>query len=395
MKLESKQGQKSDAEAFEHIDNNLGSVGLKPEPKENQNGVLVHDANLREEDYVDQILYQTTNDEAATKDDDDSDDMDDLAGDADVELRRFVEPLPSALDHVVKDICVDEGLPLHDKFLFDTNTDYDVEYLSTFLSPGKAENGGEVVKDSVVQLIVLEPIVPDSSGEEGSENAEIHSEEAHNDEASGNSTGNDATKDTDCSCHAPLSDQTSGLQQDSPEMSKGHENDSKLASLQDSVPPETKEASSNAAIHEEDITSERHSLDSLPDELTARLSFDTKVDNATVNDKIPPNNDPQQELKTVIDTKVDNATVNDKIPPNDDPQQELKTVICSKIGYEPVPHSGSISMGSDSSTTSTRSFAFPVLQNEWNSSPVRMAKPDRKQLRKHRHWKQRILCCKF
>ncbi|MQM10002.1 hypothetical protein Taro_042895, partial [Colocasia esculenta] len=35
-----------------------------------------------------------------------------------------------------------------------------------------------------------------------------------------------------------------------------------------------------------------------------------------------------------------------------------------------IPYSGSISLRSDSSTTSTRSFAFPILQSEWNSSPI-------------------------
>ncbi|XP_038892056.1 uncharacterized protein LOC120081347 isoform X2 [Benincasa hispida] len=58
-------------------------------------------------------------------------------------------------------------------------------------------------------------------------------------------------------------------------------------------------------------------------------------------------------------------------------------------------YSGSISLRSDSSTTSTRSFAFPILQSEWNSSPVRMAKADRRHLRKHRGWRQGILCCRF
>ncbi|OVA16902.1 hypothetical protein BVC80_9049g32 [Macleaya cordata] len=43
------------------------------------------------------------------------------------------------------------------------------------------------------------------------------------------------------------------------------------------------------------------------------------------------------------------------------------------IAYSgPIPYSGSISLRSDSSTTSTRSFAFPVLHSEWNSSPVKM-----------------------
>ncbi|KAK7360680.1 hypothetical protein VNO77_02689 [Canavalia gladiata] len=47
----------------------------------------------------------------------------------------------------------------------------------------------------------------------------------------------------------------------------------------------------------------------------------------------------------------------------------------NKLG--PLPYSRSISLRSDSSTASARSFSFPTLQPEWNSSPVRMEKPDR------------------
>ncbi|MCD7467946.1 hypothetical protein HAX54_005656 [Datura stramonium] len=61
----------------------------------------------------------------------------------------------------------------------------------------------------------------------------------------------------------------------------------------------------------------------------------------------------------------------------------------------PISYSGSISLRSESSTTSARSFAFPVLQNEWNSSPVRMAKVDRRRLHKQKGWKQGLLCCRF
>ncbi|GMJ04589.1 hypothetical protein HRI_004128100 [Hibiscus trionum] len=66
------------------------------------------------------------------------------------------------------------------------------------------------------------------------------------------------------------------------------------------------------------------------------------------------------------------------------------------ISYSgPIAYSGNLSHRSDSSTTSTRSFAFPILQSEWNSSPVRMAKADRRQYRKHRGWRHSFLCCKF
>ncbi|XXG79903.1 hypothetical protein AAC387_Pa09g0870 [Persea americana] len=60
-----------------------------------------------------------------------------------------------------------------------------------------------------------------------------------------------------------------------------------------------------------------------------------------------------------------------------------------------IPYSGNTSLRSESSTASTRSFAFPVLQSEWNSSPVKMAKPDRRQLKRHRGWWISVLCCKF
>ncbi|XP_034902751.1 uncharacterized protein [Populus alba] len=61
----------------------------------------------------------------------------------------------------------------------------------------------------------------------------------------------------------------------------------------------------------------------------------------------------------------------------------------------PIPYSGSVSLRSDSSTTSTRSFAFPILQSEWNSSPARMAKADRRHFQKPRKWMQGLLCCRF
>ncbi|KAG6469862.1 uncharacterized protein LOC122032308 [Zingiber officinale] len=56
----------------------------------------------------------------------------------------------------------------------------------------------------------------------------------------------------------------------------------------------------------------------------------------------------------------------------------------------PIAYSGNISMRSDSSTTSARSFAFPIMQREWNTSPVKMAKA-----RKTRSWRMVLICCKF
>ncbi|XP_072978164.1 uncharacterized protein [Typha angustifolia] len=65
----------------------------------------------------------------------------------------------------------------------------------------------------------------------------------------------------------------------------------------------------------------------------------------------------------------------------------------ASLGY--IPYSGSISFRSESSATSTRSFAFPILQNEWSSSPVKMAKAKRRRFKNYQSWKSGLLCCKF
>ncbi|GER50466.1 18S pre-ribosomal assembly protein gar2 [Striga asiatica] len=71
----------------------------------------------------------------------------------------------------------------------------------------------------------------------------------------------------------------------------------------------------------------------------------------------------------------------------------------SNDGFAPqsglIPFSGSISFRSDGSAASGRSFAFPILQTEWASSPVRMTKADGRHLRKPRFWRSGLLCCRF
>ncbi|XP_078439321.1 uncharacterized protein LOC144709616 [Wolffia australiana] len=57
--------------------------------------------------------------------------------------------------------------------------------------------------------------------------------------------------------------------------------------------------------------------------------------------------------------------------------------------------SGSVSLRSESSATSARSFAFPILQSEWCGSPINMARIDRRRLRRRRSWRSGLLCCRF
>ncbi|KAI5072050.1 hypothetical protein GOP47_0012156 [Adiantum capillus-veneris] len=57
-----------------------------------------------------------------------------------------------------------------------------------------------------------------------------------------------------------------------------------------------------------------------------------------------------------------------------------------------VAYSGNISHRSDSST-STRSFAFPILASEWSASPVKIGAPDPRFFRQEKKW-HLCSCCK-
>nr|GEW69287.1 hypothetical protein [Tanacetum cinerariifolium] len=66
-------------------------------------------------------------------------------------------------------------------------------------------------------------------------------------------------------------------------------------------------------------------------------------------------------------------------------------ISCSR----PMPFPGGISNRSDSSATSTQSFAFPTLETESISSPVKMVKAERRHEQKQKRWRQGLICCRF
>ncbi|KAJ6318215.1 hypothetical protein OIU76_013703 [Salix suchowensis] len=109
-----------------------------------------------------------------------------------------------------------------------------------------------------------------------------------------------------------------------------------------------------------------HALDSISEEVTRRIVDDLPYDSKTETQSIS--------LDYVSSTPTGRAR---------EPQNNGARIFSS------------VSLRSDSSTTSTRSFAFPILQSEWNSSPVRMAKADRRHFQKPRKWMQGLLCCGF
>ncbi|KAH0923940.1 hypothetical protein HID58_023958 [Brassica napus] len=107
--------------------------------------------------------------------------------------------------------------------------------------------------------------------------------------------------------------------------------------------------------------------------------------------EIEPFNDNQQPSLVVGDTLEDNKLISGGFGETSFSGAEAVS-ISGHITYTgPIAFSGSLSVRSDASTTSGRSFAFPVLQSEWNSSPVRMAKPEK---RRHKGWRQILLCCR-
>ncbi|KAF8066103.1 hypothetical protein N665_1160s0004 [Sinapis alba] len=59
----------------------------------------------------------------------------------------------------------------------------------------------------------------------------------------------------------------------------------------------------------------------------------------------------------------------------------------------PITISGSLSARSDGSTVSGQSFAFPILQSEWNSSPARMVRAKKREEKGWRHYS--LICCRF
>ncbi|KAL5213235.1 hypothetical protein ABZP36_024082 [Zizania latifolia] len=74
------------------------------------------------------------------------------------------------------------------------------------------------------------------------------------------------------------------------------------------------------------------------------------------------------------------------------------SIMCNPVSASGhIANPGDVSIRSDSSTTSTRSFAFPVLQMDWTSSPVRMARAERsrRRTRWRRGWRRGFLCWNF
>ncbi|KAF5762115.1 putative protein BREAKING OF ASYMMETRY IN THE STOMATAL LINEAGE [Helianthus annuus] len=268
--------------------------------------------------------------------------------------------------HVVKDICVDEGLSHGEKI------ECGKEHHELSCSPiavNEDKHDENIVDDVGAHLIpsncasdkitsFVETNIVESSESCGPENAMQNGEEKLD---SGSNSSNNSVKIRE----SPINDINDVDQQ----LSEVH-----------SIGSEAKEP--NKTSQTIDISSEIKT-----EENTISNSDNVKL--ATVNVPLEPL------LEAPIapdhhDMNPNNITVAPR------GGGEASFSLAGLITYSgPITTSGSISHRSDGSNSSVRSFAFPILHNEWNSSPVRMERMDERQAPKHRGWRQSLMCCRF
>ncbi|KAK9276516.1 hypothetical protein L1049_006050 [Liquidambar formosana] len=435
---------KLDSKPFQHNDNTLHTDGAKEHNevlKENQNGILCDRKGC--EKGADQLPSEM-NDEDGLWDEailDCSMSVDDLTKGNEGEVRDSVAQytissskvdlleetyfytdksvmecdLPELIVcykessyHVVKDICIDEGVPSLENFLVESGKDEHMS-LSTFLPPDGDKNN-----DLIKEKVDIELPVPDGmkSSAENACNKDAVNQCEPEDLIQKGEVKNDATdkSSTDVSKEKIVPEnmllvQESCMNYSLLESSKfdGDEVEqqsvqisSEKAILASPAPVSAAEESNDSSLVNELAYNSKVESGSIT------FDFDSSTAEASGREEASPNGDSEQPLETPNMSRHEEG-ISDNLTVSSQVQHGLGESSFSKVGplsglitYSgPIAYSGSLSLRSDSSTTSTRSFAFPILQSEWNSSPVRMAKADRRNFRKHRGWRQGLLCCRF
>lgn len=99
-----------------------------------------------------------------------------------------------------------------------------------------------------------------------------------------------------------------------------------------------------------------------------------------------------QSANEVMPVASDKVSVNSNVAETVNHANSAPILRSGSMSYSgSVSCPGSLSLRSDSSTNSTRSFAFPILSNEWNSSPVKMTQADSRYYKRKQRWR----CCCF
>ncbi|KAL0748946.1 hypothetical protein Bca101_030948 [Brassica carinata] len=272
--------------------------------------------------------------------------------------------------HVVKDICVDEGVPVHEKFLFGEkdsvrcNSEDLVETKSPEDRNGKLD-GSELCNDSKTNQDVEEFSREGLADAEGSRSC--------------NQEDLIVTKEAKEVQVASTSENVLTLGS----IILSSEDEQKP--LNNSHRSEEQSPSQLQAIYISSFENEQRSLETEePRKAEEKLS---SVSIATSHEPERPGTDQQQP-----DSFEDGKLFSSGFGETSFSAAEAVS-ISGHISYSgPVVVSGRLSVRSDASTTSGRSFAFPILQSEWNSSPERMAKAEKRRLK---GWREILLCCRF
>ncbi|XWS23050.1 hypothetical protein CRYUN_Cryun29cG0088400 [Craigia yunnanensis] len=501
----------ADTKTFENKEKPLDSTGLNAEGivKENQNGVM-HDIKGNDGDSDPSLYLENTrngwpasklncsmsvNDFAngnekevrdfVTSNSHSSKNMDSFQGSVfyldksvmECELPELVVCYKESTYHVVKDICIDEGVPTQDKFLFDSGEDGKSDY--NFLTFEKNQDSKLMKENFEIDMSMQDVSVSPEENQSGKDidnecdsNKKLDADRCMQD-VSLSLEENEFNKGIPNQCDSKDLMLTREMKDDAMKMitddvskelftlgellsmpelrtvkseamssdckSDGIEQQSFQNSSEKEVmvmPPlvsaveESNTSSEEAILSAPALGSAAEESDSGKGEATLispaqasaseestscslvnEVSYDSKLEPGSITfdfDSSAPTSSKDEchrnldcePLETgstpkLVDT-ADQPFSNNLQRGNGESSFSASGPVTGLISYSgPIAYSGNLSLRSDSSTTSTRSFAFPILQSEWNSSPVRMAKADRRHYRKHRGWRQGLLCCRF
>ncbi|KAJ0228703.1 18S pre-ribosomal assembly protein gar2-like protein [Hirschfeldia incana] len=301
--------------------------------------------------------------------------------------------------HMVKDICVDEGVPVQEKFLFgekgsvkcssDSNqcesedlmkTDKETETTkSSEDRSGKVDTDSEICSDPKTNQDVEESPREEFADAEGTRSCCNRELLIVTREAKDSSEISHEIEEATLENNVPKESLTLGdilSWEDEPKPLSNNSNNSDK--LDEQSPPQLQEKEKDEPKEAEE-------------KLSSVSTVTPQEPNKTFNDLEKPETDKQQPNLLVGDSLEDNKLISNGFGETSFSAAEAVS-ISGHITYRgPIAFSGSLSVRSDASTASGRSFAFPVLQSEWNSSPVRMAKPEK---RRHKGWRQILLCCR-
>ncbi|PSR85009.1 Protein BREAKING OF ASYMMETRY IN THE STOMATAL LINEAGE like [Actinidia chinensis var. chinensis] len=330
------------------------------------------------------------------------------------ELPELVVCYEENTRHVVKDICVDEGVPFEDKILIESENDKggvtvaseDINFLSADGSKLLSEtdsNKDEASDYGAKEKVGIELLLADAL-------QSLLDNDFDHDISTGEETdkiADEVSRDKFVTSTMPSLQKFSKYQSlkslvESPEFD-GNQVEKRNDQIQSSEAKcegpvsvsAAEESSKSSTVNVLAYNSKVVAYNSKVENATITFDFNSLKSAAICREDNPDDANHERLFKT-DSVSHSSAIGSESQRDHGESSFSMAGPVSGLITFSgPMTSSCSVSLRSDSSTTSTRSFAFPILQSEWNSSPVRMAKADRRRYPKHRGWRQGLLCCRF